>query len=518
MFQGTGTGAVSQGNNNVFTGRFTGVGTTGNNNVAMGQLAGSLTYVDETTGAMYDRAGNSITAPINIAVSNTVAIGNLALSESDRGTALGDNAYVSSALVGSVALGADSIANAAATPVAGFAGAAPVGVVSVGSVGNERQIQNVAAGQITNKSTDAINGSQLYAVWQSANAAANSSNIHFVSVNSKDTTKGNYGNDGAKGTAATAIGVDAIAAGNNATALGFSSNASGLNSVAIGDSLAAGDKATGIGYNANAYGGNGVAMGVNAQAKGASSVAIGTGVRDVDGQRTSAGMQSVALGFTARADATNAVAIGTYTAAGNDSIAMGNGADATQTNTIAIGKYAYAGVEAIHIGTSTVRGNDSNLTGAFRRGSTLIGNEAVGQGLYTTIIGNHSQVLANERVLATGLLGRQFVAQNAFTNILGAYNTVGDTSTTKTYNGVAVTVVGAANKVKESNGALVAGYGNSVTNSYKDKIDVSGIVSSSLIDNTAAIADILNSSNTELGQTGVIGAVNKLGSVEHLNE
>ena len=100
VFQGTGAGAVSQGNNNVFTGRFTGVGTTGNNNVAMGQLAGSLTYVDEATGLMQDRAGNSITVPINITVSNTVAIGNLALSESDRGTALGDNAYVSSALVG----------------------------------------------------------------------------------------------------------------------------------------------------------------------------------------------------------------------------------------------------------------------------------------------------------------------------------------------------------------------------------------------------------------------------------
>ena len=56
--------------------------------------------MDEATGLMQDRAGNSITVPINITVSNTVAIGNLALSESDRGTALGDNAYVSSALVG----------------------------------------------------------------------------------------------------------------------------------------------------------------------------------------------------------------------------------------------------------------------------------------------------------------------------------------------------------------------------------------------------------------------------------
>lgn len=42
-------------------------------------------------------------------------------------------------------------------------GNATNGVVTVGSVGKERQIINVAAGEIANSSTDAINGSQLYA-------------------------------------------------------------------------------------------------------------------------------------------------------------------------------------------------------------------------------------------------------------------------------------------------------------------------------------------------------------------
>lgn len=45
----------------------------------------------------------------------------------------------------------------------GFAGKTPVGVVTVGDVGKERRIQNVAAGLISATSTDAINGSQLYA-------------------------------------------------------------------------------------------------------------------------------------------------------------------------------------------------------------------------------------------------------------------------------------------------------------------------------------------------------------------
>ena len=43
-----------------------------------------------------------------------------------------------------------------------------VGVVSVGSSGATRQIQNVAAGQVSATSTDAVNGSQLYEVAQKA--------------------------------------------------------------------------------------------------------------------------------------------------------------------------------------------------------------------------------------------------------------------------------------------------------------------------------------------------------------
>ncbi|HIU63999.1 MAG TPA: S-layer homology domain-containing protein [Candidatus Avacidaminococcus intestinavium] len=43
-------------------------------------------------------------------------------------------------------------------------GTVPAGVVSIGSVGAERRIQNVSAGLVTASSTDAINGSQLYAL------------------------------------------------------------------------------------------------------------------------------------------------------------------------------------------------------------------------------------------------------------------------------------------------------------------------------------------------------------------
>ena len=45
-----------------------------------------------------------------------------------------------------------------------FAGTNPVATMSVGDLGAERQIVNVAAGRISDTSTDAINGSQLYAL------------------------------------------------------------------------------------------------------------------------------------------------------------------------------------------------------------------------------------------------------------------------------------------------------------------------------------------------------------------
>lgn len=45
-----------------------------------------------------------------------------------------------------------------------YAGSSPVGVVTVGSAGQERRIQNVAAGLVSASSTDAVNGSQLYAL------------------------------------------------------------------------------------------------------------------------------------------------------------------------------------------------------------------------------------------------------------------------------------------------------------------------------------------------------------------
>ena len=88
---------------------------------------------------------------------------------------LGSN--VTTNIPNSVALGKDTTLSAPiATPshtIAGtqynFAGIAPVGTISIGAEGKERTLTNLAAGRISNTSTDGINGSQLNAVIETLN-------------------------------------------------------------------------------------------------------------------------------------------------------------------------------------------------------------------------------------------------------------------------------------------------------------------------------------------------------------
>ena len=101
----------------------------------------------------------------------TNVFGSDAAATADYSIAIGNKANASTA--NSIALGADSTTRSATSVTnatiarhtfGGFAGTSPVGSVSVGKVGQERQIHNVAAGKISADSTDAVNGSQLYSV------------------------------------------------------------------------------------------------------------------------------------------------------------------------------------------------------------------------------------------------------------------------------------------------------------------------------------------------------------------
>ena len=88
---------------------------------------------------------------------NSLAMGRESLTTHDNSVALGSHSV--SKLEKSV-----TTATVGSNTYTGFAGTAPIATVSVGDEGKERQVVNVAAGEISATSTDAINGSQLYAV------------------------------------------------------------------------------------------------------------------------------------------------------------------------------------------------------------------------------------------------------------------------------------------------------------------------------------------------------------------
>ena len=90
-----------------------------------------------------------------VGAANTVAIGANANAAQANSVALGAGSATDAPHTGDYTL--NNSYTAAGSPVAAN------GAVSVGSKGKERQIQNVAAGVISATSTDAINGSQLYA-------------------------------------------------------------------------------------------------------------------------------------------------------------------------------------------------------------------------------------------------------------------------------------------------------------------------------------------------------------------
>ncbi|EOT4922510.1 hemagglutinin, partial [Escherichia coli] len=154
---------------------------------ANGTAANALGATAEANGDMATAVGFNALANASNALAvgsqasaggeDSLAIGSQSTTGKKSTVALGQGATASAA-EGNVSIGADSV-DKAATPVSGatiklknggtieykgFAGDKAVSVVSVGDAGKERQIVNVGAGAVSEKSTDAINGSQLYAI------------------------------------------------------------------------------------------------------------------------------------------------------------------------------------------------------------------------------------------------------------------------------------------------------------------------------------------------------------------
>ncbi|WP_295228801.1 ESPR-type extended signal peptide-containing protein [Veillonella sp.] len=154
---------------------------TGNDNTVSGDPdastqgdAGNILGISVTGSKNTIQAKNSGNKDLkNIGIvgnNNTIDTSNTARDLSDT-QILGSD--VTATLGNSVYLGSKSAYVAAGASTKGmdaytgngtynYAGGTPAGVVTVGSVGKERRIQNVAAGLVSTTSTDAINGSQLY--------------------------------------------------------------------------------------------------------------------------------------------------------------------------------------------------------------------------------------------------------------------------------------------------------------------------------------------------------------------
>ncbi|WP_293706587.1 ESPR-type extended signal peptide-containing protein [Stenotrophomonas sp. UBA7606] len=164
-----------------------------------------------------------------------VALGAMSEASEQKSVAIGFRARAQAH--DSIALGAASLATRAFT-------------VSVGDVGFERQIVNVAPGT---EATDAVNKGQLDAV----SAVAEGTNKFFKATASVDSDAG------------------AGAAGEGALAAGESANAFGDAAVALGN------KANALANGAVALGGNSLALGTDSVALGSGSVAMESDVISV---------------------------------------------------------------------------------------------------------------------------------------------------------------------------------------------------------------------------------------------
>ena len=265
-----------------------------------------------------------------------LAIGKNTKASAEDAVAIGTNAQ--STLKGAVALGSGSTTATTATKQTSttvngiaynFAGATsdPNMQVSVGAVGKERQIKNVAAGEMSATSTDAINGSQLFAV------ASQIKPIQYFAVNSS--VAGNKDNSGATGSDSVAIGPNAKAQAVSSIALGNNATAAGGNSIAIGNTSSATDKQSPI------------SIGYGATANGDFSIAIGGGDNNTNYGATANGVGGTALGGK------------TITTGGNFQTAVGFGATTTAQNASAFGYNATTSVE----GGVALGFNSSSTTG-----------------------------------------------------------------------------------------------------------------------------------------------------------
>ena len=248
-------------------------------------------------------------------------------------------------------------------------------------------------------------------------------------ANAADTTTGS-GSGVAYGTGSDAPKAENVAIGKGA-GISYSSGASN----------ATGDIVVGNGANINNYASQGgsVAIGKNAKIE---NMAGGGEASFAFGQTTYSGN----MFSSARIPADPTKVVG--------SVAIGDNTFA-RTGSTMIGSHNYKGA----LGDTTVD-SASTRTDALNVYATTIGANSFSNGAFTTSTGAYN-------IISGDYTGGRFsnAVKNLGATITGSLNSI-ESKTGSYYSGIANTVSGVANRTANSNGSLIYGAGNEITNSY----------------------------------------------------
>ncbi|MFV8903283.1 YadA family autotransporter adhesin, partial [Serratia fonticola] len=289
------------------------------------------------------------------------------------------------------------------------------GAYSANHMGNgPAKITNVAAGDISATSTDAVNGSQLFGLQTEITNITNNGVKYFHANSTAADSKAVSAESIAVGGNAQASGVSSIAMGSNAqtntdhsVAIGGSSSVTGKTGTAIGDgAIVTADNAVALGVGSVADRMNSVSVGSKGKERQITNVAAGTEdtdavnlaqLKQVSGDITNidnsvkqnstditniqngtdgmfqvkntdnlpkpsvTGNNSVAGGAGSKASGNSSMAVGTSsTASGANSVALGNGSSATADNSVALGSGSVADrTNSVSVGSA---GNERQIT------------------------------------------------------------------------------------------------------------------------------------------------------------
>lgn len=302
------------------------------------------------------------------------------------------------------------------------------------------------------------------------------------------------------GSMSVAGAADTTVGTGSGVAYGTSSNAPKAENVAIGKgssigysngaSAATGDIVVGNGANINNYASQGgsIAIGKNAKIE---NMAGGAEATFALGQTTFSG--SMLSSARIPADPTKVVG----------SIAIGDNTFA-RTGSTMIGSHNYSG----DLGDTTV---DSAATRASNLNvyATTVGANSFSNGAFTTTTGVYNIISGeyNGGRLANG-------QKNFGATITGALNSIEsmDSAGSDYYSGIANSIVGTANRTQNSNGSLIFGAGNEITNSYTSISGLPGGLFSTTPTSAKDLANILREATSESdggGSTMAIGGGNK---------